>query len=120
MSCHDIGKGLNSVSKVVLELLDQGEITKDASRIILHACRKGVNRCDGNEDEAVQVLVEKGYCGICLNRSDTVSSVYDNDLGYPERYDVFDAYDDTAAHFFVCSTCKEKILAEYNRQQQDR
>ena len=120
MSCHDIGRGLNSVSKVVLELLAQGEITKDASRKILHACRKGVNWCDGNEDEAVQALVDKGYCGVCLNHSDTVSNVYDNDLGYPAKYDVFDAYDDTAAHFFVCSTCKEKILAEYNRQHQDR
>jgi hypothetical protein len=41
------------------------------------------------------------------------------DFRYPERYNAFDAYDDTAAHFFVCSTCKEKILADY-KQDHDR
>ena len=67
MSCHDIGRGMNSVANVVLDLYESGQISKEgASRLVL-ACRKGVNWCDGNEGEAVEDVVERGYQGMGLS-----------------------------------------------------
>lgn len=113
MSCHDIGRGLNSVVKVVIGLYEQGQLSKEAAMPILCACRRGVNWCDGNEDEAMQALVDAGYCGLCLEKPDSVTNVYDNGLGYPEKYEVFDRYDKCAAHFFVCPRCKQRLIEEY-------
>lgn len=45
MSCHDIGRGLSSVVKVILEKLDSGEISANTARNLLYACRKGVHWC---------------------------------------------------------------------------
>jgi len=40
MSCHDIGRGLSSVVKVILEKLDSGEISADTARDLLYAAAK--------------------------------------------------------------------------------
>lgn len=56
MSCHDIGRGMNSVVKVVLGLYDQEKFDRDTARLLFAACRKGVHWCDGNEDEAIASL----------------------------------------------------------------
>ena len=45
-----------------------------------------------------------------------ISSVFDNDIGYPGMYDVFDDYDDTAAHDFLCPECKQHIISEYKEK----
>lgn len=37
MSCHDIGRGLSSVVKVILEKLDSGEISANTARDLLYA-----------------------------------------------------------------------------------
>ena len=37
MSCHDIGRGLSSVVKVIFEKLDSGEISADTARDLLYA-----------------------------------------------------------------------------------
>ena len=116
MSCHDIGHGLNSVTKVVLELFEEGKIDKESTSRLLAACRRGVNWCDGNEGEAIEEAIDLGYCGLCLEKSDELSNIYDNDLGYPEMYKVFDKYDKTAAHFFLCPECKEKVINEYKEK----
>lgn len=65
MSCHDIGRGLSSVVKVILEKLDSGEISADTARDLLYACRKGVHWCDGNENEAM-IQMHQMRCGYCL------------------------------------------------------
>ena len=113
MSCHDIGRGLNSVVEVVIGLYAQGKLSKEAAIPILYACRKGVNWCDGNEDEAMQALVDTGYCGLCLEKSDSITNVYENGLEYPEKYNVFESYDKHAAHFFVCPGCKQRLIDAY-------
>ena len=110
MSCHDVGRALNSVTEIVIRQYEKGQITKDAFRIILRSCRQGVHWCDGNEDEAMQALEDAGYCGLCLEQNGEVSNIYDNDLGYPDCYKVFDRYDTFAAHYFVCHNCREQIL----------
>lgn len=79
MSCHDIGRGLSSVVKVILEKLDSGEISVDTARDLLYACRKGVHWCDGNENEAM-IQMHQMRCGYCLRKlseSDTIYSLYD-------------------------------------------
>ena len=42
--------------------------------------------------------------------------MYDNDIGYPGKYDVFKAYDKTAAHDCLCPECKAKVIGEYREK----
>ena len=113
MSCHDIGRGMASVADVVIELYEGGKINKEAAMHLIHACRKGVHWCDGNEDEAMEPVVEAGYCGLCFEKKEDLSSVYDNDIGYPGKYEVFNSYDKTAANDCLCPECKAKVIGEY-------
>ena len=70
MSCHDIGRGMNSVVEVVIDMFDDGEITRAAAAKIIHAARKGVHWCDGNEYEAIDSIRMK-RCGYCLRKMAT-------------------------------------------------
>ena len=117
MSCHSIGRGMNFVSNKVFELYNCGIISKEAEIQLVHACRKGVHWCDGNEYEAFDGLIEEGICGLCFEKCDEVTEVYDNDIGYPDRYSVFDDYDDTAAHYFLCDKCKAKVIDAYRKKE---
>lgn len=56
MSCHDVGRALNSVGAVVLGMYDKGRIPLEEARELLVATRLGVHWCDGNEYEAVDEL----------------------------------------------------------------
>lgn len=67
MSCHDIGRGMDSVAKVVASMYIKKEITKDVAIRLFKALRSGVNYCDGNEYEAVESLSEL-LCGCCLEQ----------------------------------------------------
>lgn len=49
MSCHSIGRGMNSVVKVVISLVDERKIEIEPAKEIIEACKKGVNWCDGNQ-----------------------------------------------------------------------
>ena len=113
MSCHDIGRGMNAVSGSVLDLYEEGESTKESAIKLIRVCRKGVHWCDGNEDEAFEEVVERGYCGLCFEKSTELSDVYENDLKYPKKYDVFRKHDKTAAHFFLCPECKKRVIEEF-------
>ena len=116
MSCHDIGRGMASVANVVIELYEGGQIGKDAAIRLVHACRKGVNWCDGNEYEAMETVVAAGYCGLCFEKKEGLSSVYDNDISYPGNCNVFNTYDTIAAHDYLCPECKEKVISEYMKK----
>ncbi len=65
MSCHDIGRGMDSVTKVVSKMYIDGEITKDVAFRLFHALQKGVHWCDGNEYEATK-SISGVLCGRCL------------------------------------------------------
>lgn len=43
MSCHSIGHGLNSVSKKVLELYDEGKIEFSVAKDLLYTTRNAVH-----------------------------------------------------------------------------
>ncbi len=118
MSCHDIGRGMNSVSKVVLDLYEEGKVAGESAIKLINACRKGVYWCDGNEEEAVEEVVERGYCGLCFKKNGNLTNVYDNNLDYPDNYHVFDNYDKSAAHFFLCPDCKKRVIEEFGKKNQ--
>ena len=118
MSCHDIGGGMNYVSIKVLELYKSGIISKEAAIQLVHACRKGVHWCDGNEYEAFEGLIDEGICGLCFEKYDELTNIYDNDIEHPGRYEVFKDYDDSAAHFFLCDKCKAKVIDAYRKKNQ--
>lgn len=65
MSCHSIGRGMNSVVKVVISLVDERKIEIEPAKEIIEACKKGVNWCDGNEYEAI-ACIDGQRCGNCL------------------------------------------------------
>lgn len=67
MSCHDIGRGMNSVIEVVIGLYDDGKISHESAGKIIKACRMGVHWCDGNEGEAIDTLAFT-RCGVCLQK----------------------------------------------------
>lgn len=67
MSCHNIGKGMNSVVEVVIDLFECDKIDLNACKEIIRACKQGVHWCDGNSEEAIACISES-YCGNCLKR----------------------------------------------------
>ena len=115
MSCHYIGRGLDSVANVVLDLYESQQISKEGAVRLILACRKGVNWCDGNEGEAIAGTVKRGYCGLCFEKKENLTNVFDNELRCPERDEVFCAYEDTAAHYWLCPECKKQVLEEYKK-----
>lgn len=75
MSCHDIGRGMNSVVDKVIEMYDEGELTVEAARKIIAKARKGVHWCDGNEGEAV-ASIRRCRCGRCLKEVPSGTPLY--------------------------------------------
>lgn len=114
MSCHDIGRGLSSVVKVILEKLDSSEISIDAARDLLYACRVGVHWCDGNEYEAM-IHMYQMRCGYCLKKmseGDAIYSLYDVSRSFEtEHHNEIRAIDIIIiADTFLCGECFEKLL----------
>ena len=69
MSCHDIGRGMNSVVRTTITLFDEGKICLESARAIIVSCRKGVHWCDGNEGEAISYISEC-ICGKCMKKAE--------------------------------------------------
>ncbi|MBO5731252.1 MAG: hypothetical protein J6R67_08645 [Treponema sp.] len=67
MSCHDIGRGMDSVTQVVIRMYDAGEINSKTALKLFTALKKGVHWCDGNEYEAV-LSIFNCRCGNCLKK----------------------------------------------------
>ncbi len=113
MSCHDIGRGLSSVVKVILEKLDSGEISANTARDLLYACRKGVHWCEGNENEAM-IQMHQMRCGYCLKKlseGDTIYSLYDIPHSFEnEHHQEIRAIDAKIADYFLCSECFDMLF----------
>ena len=107
---------MNAVSQTVLDLYEEKQISKESTMRLILACRKGVHWCDGNENEAMEEVVERGYCGMCFEKTMELTNVYENDLCYPNCYKVFDDYDNTAAHYWLCPNCKNRVITEYKEK----
>lgn len=95
MSCHNIGKGMNSVVEVVIDLFEHDRIDLNACKEIIRACKQGVHWCDGNSEEAI-ACINESYCGNCLKRIDYEEkirvSTYQKDYQCVTRYLCKDCY----------------------------
>ena len=88
MSCHDIGRGMDSVTQVVIKMYDAGEITIKTALKLFTALKKGVYWCDGNENEAVQSIFNC-RCGNCLKKMKTgekLFNIYDSPSGIEKKF----------------------------------
>ncbi|MEE3487603.1 MAG: hypothetical protein VZT48_05820 [Bulleidia sp.] len=113
MSCHDIGLGMNEVSKEILEQYDKGRVTKSAARRLLYITGCAVNWCDGNEGEA-HAYFENCRCGNCLKFIEKGEKLYS--LWYISReagdsWDIEKKY--KLASGRLCTKCFDRILNNY-------
>ena len=76
MSCHSIGHGLNSVSKKVLELYDEGKFEFSVAKDLLYTTRNAVHYCDGNTYEAIGCF-DGCRCARCLKKTNDLYGRYD-------------------------------------------
>lgn len=115
MSCHNIGKGMNSVVKVVVELLDDKIIEVEPARRIIAACRKGVNWCDGNEYEAID-CISRVRCGKCMKvipKGKFLFSVWDVSNKVPDRYKILDNGSIALASDALCESCFDEVINQH-------
>lgn len=113
MSCHDIGRGLNTVVETTIGLLENNEISKDAARKIISSCRKGVHWCDGNEDEAID-CIRRCYCGNCMERiakGKPLYSVWEVSNDVPNRYRITNNHN--LASDCLCENCFVEIMNKH-------
>ena len=102
MSCHDIGRGMNSVVKEIITLLDNNELSKEAAKKLIKSCLRGVYWCDGNEGEAVN-YISHYLCGMCLKKVPKGENLYEL------PYDVWNKIHEDVFHGAVCKDCLEKL-----------
>ena len=117
MSCHDIGRGMNSVVKVAIDMYDDGELSLEAARKIIAAARKGVHWCDGNEYEAVDCIREC-RCGRCLKKmapGDFLYSVWRLSDAIPQKYSVLEMSSEPLAFDTMCEECFDLVLGRHTR-----
>lgn len=115
MSCHDIGRGMNSVVEVAIDMYDDGELSLEAARKIIAAARKGVHWCDGNEYEAVDCIREC-RCGRCLKKmapGDSLYSVWRLSDAIPQKYSVLEMSSEPLASDAMCEECFDIVLGRH-------
>lgn len=108
MSCHDIGRGMASVGRVVLALYDEGRYDLETAKKLLQATINGVNWCDGNYYEAEESLA--GRCAVCLRKSNSPEI----ELVFGNRYSAkISGVSDVEEDEFVSKLyCDRKILTD--------
>ena len=118
MSCHDIGHGINTITKKIMEFYDEGRYSAETARKLTAKARNAVYWCDGNTDEAIEDI-RKCYCGRCLKKMDgkDLLSVWDVSRDVPNRYDIIDCkyIDDEPplATDGLCEECFSIILQKH-------
>ena len=117
MSCHDIGRGMNSVVEKIVELYDEGKYSMDTAKKLIVAARKGVHWCDGNEDEAT-ASIRRCRCGRCLkklNVGDFLFSVWDVSKEIPDIDEMLDRNrndEPPLASDGLCEECFDLVLTK--------
>lgn len=108
MSCHDIGRGLNEVTRVVLKEYDEGRIPYEPTFRILKQCKKSVHWCDGNEGEAVVCMYDR--CSRCFKKE---IPLFEMRWIYNNR-ELIDLMDEKALGWHLCQGCIDKLeIQEY-------
>lgn len=120
MSCHNIGRAMNSVVDAIISLYDNNEIDLEAARKIIAAARKGVHRCDGNEYEAIESIREC-RCGRCLRNLDAnepIYSVWAVSDAVHNKYNILDKDPDILASDGLCLSCFDLVINRYTNDNQ--
>ena len=115
MSCHEIGRGMNSVVRTVMTLKDDGKITVDVAKIIIKSCLYGVNWCDGNSYEA-RDYIARCTCGRCLKlvpKGEGLYSVTDTSLPEDEMWSLLDDFVNSR----LCEKCFDEIIGAYYKDE---
>ena len=119
MSCHDIGRGLNTVTKKVIELYDLGCYSTETARDLIATARNGVHWCDGNEYEAV-ACIRRCRCGRCLKKmkpGEYLFSVWDVPYSVPKSEEIIDCEhiedEKPLASDGLCEECFDIILGKH-------
>lgn len=110
MSCHDIGRGMNEIVRLVVTQYDEGRININEAKPILATCAKAVYWCDGNEYEAVD-YISGCRCGKCLNmvpKGEFIYPLYDLEQKYKPR-DLMQKYR-VIGGCGVCAECFDAIV----------
>lgn len=113
MSCHSIGHGLNSVSKKVLELYDEGKFEFSVAKDLLYTTRNAVHYCDGNTYEAIGCF-DGCRCAICLKKTNDLYGLYDVLDECSEYYDIFSNKEDGVLSGDLCKDCFDEISEKYH------
>ena len=113
MSCHNIGRGMDSVTQVVIEMFDNGELNKESALKLFTALKNGVNWCDGNEGEAVESIINC-RCGKCLKRMGSGEKFYDiydcSMLVTGSTWNILENYNEDYGGWRFCKNCFDEIL----------
>ena len=111
MSCHDIGRGLNSVVEVVLSEFDNGNISHKVAHKIIKQARNAVNYCDGNSFEAIICFEEQGRCTCCFKKVNNILNVYKLPYGLEHLSDnlISASYGDKLLGGYICEDCALQI-----------
>jgi len=118
MSCHDIGRGINTIVERIVELYDEGKYSTETARDLIATSRNGVHWCDGNEDEAVE-CIRRCRCGRCLKKmkaGEYLFSVWDVSSEVKNVYKIMDIEDndgDELASDKLCEECFKIVMNKY-------
>ncbi len=108
MSCHDIGRGMNFVAKLISEMYDTGEISRETAVKIFRRLQKGVHWCDGNEYEAIACISNR--CGICLKELE------EGEVLYPPHFEIKEEHLEAATDY-LCEECMLKLYGEEGKRE---
>jgi hypothetical protein len=87
MSCHEIGRGVDVIMRQVLDMYDEGKISKEAALEMVKKFPKAVHWCDGNEDEAQRTLTLT-HCAACLHKYEEDDEIMCVDVLDSRSYDI--------------------------------
>lgn len=112
MSCHDIGRGMNSVVKVIIDNYQEKKFDAETARELIAACRKGVYWCDGNQDEAIK-SIRRCICGKCMQtirKGEYLFSIWNVSYDVPDRYGIIDGGEVELASDGLCEKCFDEVI----------
>ena len=110
---HSHRHGLNSVSKKVLELYDEGKFEFSVAKDLLYTTRNAVHYCDGNTYEAIGCF-DGCRCARCLKKTNDLYGLYDVLDECSEYYDIFSNKEDGVLSGDLCKDCFDEISEKYH------
>ena len=115
MSCHNIGSGINEITKEMMALYDQGELSLKTAKRLMFVARRATAVCDGIESEAVASISKGGedaHCGMCLRKAELRSLLEVCNHLEKKIYEYLNKEEDPLIHDGLCTECWKRLLEE--------